>query len=406
MTIRTLLARWYGVAVVGIRRTLARTTHTARQRVRFSVLGVAVAITLLLVVTGIGMGLTGGTTIQDDDVDYWIVPEGDGSGSPLVSTDAPQFGSVHDTADTIRATEGVDSASPVLSQVLRVTAGDSSEYVLVVGIVNDGGIGQVSGVNASALTHHDPYYGDGEYDGEWTGEVALSRSAGSTLNATAGDQLTISGNDSFTVTSVDGDSTTTVGDIPTAVIQLSELQQLTGATTHDSAGQIVVGTNDPGVREDLEGVYPSSTVNSRTEMTASQTMDSDLSLALALTAIVVAVSIGTLFVVTTMGLELVADRTQLATMSAIGLSGRTQLGIIGVQILATTAIGGVLGALGGLAGIRLTNEIAIRTLTSEPIAFSHPVFVLYGVAVAVLIGICSLPVLLLVTRRVTGGVPQ
>ncbi|MCU4975014.1 ABC transporter permease [Halobacteria archaeon AArc-m2/3/4] len=402
MSLRTLLARWYGVAIVGMRRTLARTTHTARQRVRFSVLGVAVAITLLLVVTGIGMGLTGGTTVQDDGIDYWIVPESGGSSSPLVSTDAPQFGSVHETAETVRATEGVDSASPVLSQVLRVTAGDSAEYVLVVGIVNDGGVDQISGVNVTALSHHDHYYNDGE----WTGEVALSRSAGATLNVSEGDQLTIAGNTSFAVTSVDGDATTTVGDVPTAVVQLSELQTLTGASAHDSADQFVVGTNDPAVREDLEDVYPSSTVNSRSEMTASQTMDSDLSVALALTAFVVAISIGTLFVVTTMGLELVADRTQLATMSAIGLSGRSQLGIIAVQILATTAIGGIVGAVGGLAGIRLTNEIAMRTLTSEPIAFSHSVFGLYGVVVAVLIGVCSLPVLLLVTRRVTGGVPQ
>ncbi|MCU4743617.1 FtsX-like permease family protein [Natronoglomus mannanivorans] len=402
MSLRTLLARWYGVAAVGMRRTLARTTHTARQRVRFSVLGVAVAITLLLVVTGIGMGLTGGTTVQDDGIDYWIVPESGGSSSPLVSTDAPQFGSVHETAETIRATEGVDSVSPVLSQVLRVSSAESTEYVLVVGIVNDGGVDQISGVNVTGLSHHDPYYNDGE----WTGEVALSRSAGATLDATEGDQLTIGGNTSFAVTSVDGDTSSAVGDVPTAVVQLSELQTLTGATAHDSADQFVVGTNDPAVRADLEDVYPSSTVNSRSEMTASQTMDSDLSVALALTAFVVAISIGTLFVVTTMGLELVADRTQLATMSAIGLSGRTQLGIIAVQILATTAIGGIVGAIGGLAGIRLTNELAMRTLTSEPIAFSHPIFGLYGVVVAVLIGICSLPVLLLVTRRVTGGVPQ
>ncbi len=137
-------------------------------------------------------------------------------------------------------------------------------------------------------------------------------------------------------------------------------------------------------------------------MTAAEIADSDISLALALAAFVVSLVIGTLFVLTTAGLEIVADRTQLATMSAIGVTTRSQLVLTGVQTMILTGLGGLVGSIGGLGLIWLTNTVAMETLTTEPIAVSHPLFVAYGVLVALVIGVVSLPYLLVLTRRVTG----
>ena len=399
------LVRWIGMVRVGCRQTLVRTTRTARGRVRYSVLGVGIAIALLVVVTGIGIGLATGTTVYDDGVDYWIVPEGENERSPLVATDGPQFGSVHETNDRILAYEGVDSATPVLTQVMRMERGDTSEYVLVVGIINDEKLDRVAGVDSDSLEPNDPHYAGGSYDGTWTGEVVLSRSTATLLETTEGDELTIAGNDSFAVAAVDDGSGDSIGEIPVALVQLSELQQLTGATAHDQADQFVVGTTDPAVADDLETIYPQSSVLTRGEMTAAQTFDSDLPLALAVTAFVVALTIGTLFVVTTTGLEVLTDRRQLATMSAIGMSTGSQVGLVGVRTLVTTAVGGVIGAIAGAVGIWGVNALAARTVGVDAVAFFHPILLLYGVGVALLVGLLSLPYLLILTRRVTGGVP-
>ncbi|WP_083902879.1 ABC transporter permease [Natrinema versiforme] len=404
MKIRKLLIRWLGLVSVGIRRTASRATYTAKQRIRFSVLGVAIVIALLVMVTSLGVGLATSTTVYDEDIDYWIVPDTNSPESPLIATDNPQFSSVHETNNRIREHEEVESATPVLSQVLQMGTNETKEYILVVGIINTPELDRVSGLGSSPLTPNDPYYANGEYKGEWTGNTVLSQSAAETLSVSSGDPISVAGNNSFTVTAVDNQSRS-VGNVPTALVQLSELQSLTGSTTYDQAEQFVVGTNSPTVQSDLQEIYPDSSVRSRGEMTASNTRDSDLSLALALTAFLVSLSIGLLFVVTTSGLEIVADRQQLAILSAMGISTKSQLKLVGVQTIVMTGVGGLLGAVSGLVGIRLMNIAATRTITTEPIAVSHPLFVGYGISVALLIGLLSLPFLLVAARRVSGGVP-
>ncbi|NKE37480.1 ABC transporter permease [Natronococcus sp. JC468] len=401
MNLRRLLARWLGLIAVAIRQTASRATYTAKQRIQFSVLGVAVVIALLVMVTGLGVGIATSTTVADEDIDYWIVPETEGSSSPLVATDDPQFGSAHETNTQIRQKEEVESSTPVLSQIHQIEANGTSEFVLITGIINSPEVDRVSGLNSDLLTPNDPYY----TSGEWTGEVVLSPSVAETLAVSPGDSITVADNSSFTVTAIDEQSGTS-GGIPSALVQLSEFQAVTGSASYDQADQFVVGTNSPSVEEDLADVYPESTVNSRGEMMASNTQNSELSLSLALTAFVVSLSIGTLFVVTTSGLEIVTDRQQLTILSVMGVSVRSQLQLIGTQTLVMTGLGGIIGSIGGLAGIRLINAIAVRTVTTEPIAVSRPLFLGYGLGVALLIGLLSLPVLLLVARRVSGGVPQ
>ncbi|ELZ08686.1 hypothetical protein C478_17401 [Natrinema thermotolerans DSM 11552] len=402
MKIRELLTRWVGFVALGIRRTALRATHTARQRIRFSGLGVAVAIALLVMVTGLSVGLATSTTVYDDDIDYWIVPDSESPESPLVATDSPQFSSVHETNDRITAIDGVESSTPVLAQVLRVGTNESDEYVLIIGVINSPALEDVSGLNTDSLTPHDPYYGDGEYNGTWTGDAVLSEGTAELLAVTTNDSVTIAGNRSFTVTDIESQSSD-VGNVPTALVQLSELQHVTGATTYDQADQFVVSTSSPAVRDDLEGIYPQSSVQSRGEMTASSTRNSDMALALAATALTVALVIGTLFVVTTSGLELVADRQQLAVLSAMGISVGSQIRLVGAQTLVLTGLGGIVGAVCGIGGIRLINAVAVRTITTEPIAVVSPWFVPYGTGVGLFVGLLSLPFLVVVTRRVTGG---
>ncbi|MFP9191313.1 ABC transporter permease [Natrialbaceae archaeon A-CW1-1] len=400
--LRSWLTRWRGLIAVACRQTVSRATYTARQRVLFSILGVAVAISLLVVVTAIGVGLATSTTVYDDDVDYWIVPESDGGSSPLIATDRPAFGGAHETAAELEHHPEIEYVSPIVTDVVRIEHGDRSEYVLVVGVISSPGIGTVAGLDAEALTANDPYYTDTD---NWTGEVILSKSAATHLDVDTNDTVTVGGTDGFTVVNVGESRAPGSATFPIALVQLSELQALTGGGEHDLADQFVVGTNAPTVKDDLEQVYPQSAVLTRAEMTASETMGSDLPLALSVAALVVAIGVGTLFVVATMGLELVAERRQLATLAALGISTGSQLRLITVQTLITTALGGLLGGVGGLVAAALVNELALTLLTSAPIAYLHPFLVGYGLLVALVIGIVSVPFLLVLTHRLSRGVP-
>jgi len=365
-----------------------------------SVLGVVVAVSLLVNVTSIGVGLAAGTTIYDTETDYWVVPDTEGAQSPLLSLDGTQFGSVHDTTERMQAIDGVESATPVLSQIYRVQAGERGEYVVVFGIINSPGLETVLGLDTTPLATGDPYYTTGER----TGEIVLSSGAASLLEVANGDSVTIRGTD-FTVRAVSERSGSTVGNVPTGVVHLSELQAMTGADDYDQADQFVVTTQSRSVKSELAGIYPDASVHSRSEMAVSQTLDSDLSLALALTSFIIAVVIGTLFVVTTMGLEIVADRQNLTTLSAIGVSTRSQLGLIAMQVFTTVGIGGVLGGIVGLGAIVLVNRVAMQLLTSEPVALFHPLLAIYGAGASLVIGLISIAYLLVLTKRVSGGVP-
>jgi len=394
------VARWLGIASVGLRRALTRALRTNRQRAVFSVLGVVVAVSLLVVVTSIGVGLAAGTTVYDTETDYWVVPETEGAQSPLLSLDGTQFGSVHDTTARMQEIDDVEAATPVLSQVYRVQAGENGEYVVVFGIINSPTVETVLGIETTALATGDPYYESGER----TSEIVLSRGAAELLAVTRGDTVTVRGT-AFTVAGVSDRSGGTAGTVPTALMHLSELQAVTGADEYDQADQFVVTTQSRGVKSELAGIYPESAVHSRSEMAVSQTLDSDLSLALAVTSFIVAVVIGTLFVVTTMGLEIVADRQNLTTLSAIGVSTRSQLGLIAMQVLTAVGLGGLLGGIVGLGAIVLVNRAAMHLLTNEPIALFHPLFAVYGAAASLAIGAVSIAYLLVLANRVSGGVP-
>jgi putative ABC transport system permease protein len=69
-------------------------------------------------------------------------------------------------------------------------------------------------------------------------------------------------------------------------------------------------------------------------------------------------------------------------------------------VLTITAIGGVVGVILGLGGIRVTNIVAQRTLTSGDVASTEPVVIAFGFVISGVIGLLVLPYLALLLRRV------
>jgi len=399
------LRRVLTLVQLSFRRTYVRATQTAPGRTWLSVGGVTLAVGLMVVVTGIGVGIATQSTVYSEDVDYWVTPETDGGSSALVSTDTPQFGSVHSVTTNLSSQESIQYASPVLTQPIRIkTVSGEAEYVLAVGVVKQPQFGEVSAVTTTGLTDNDPYY----TQQTWTGEVVLSSGAAELLSASEGDRLKITrpsraAGRNFSVTTIDP-GTQSGSQFPVAVMQLSELQTITGADTNDEAGQIVVSSTDPDVRAMLADLYPRSEVSTRAGLNAQAVLEEQLPLALSVTAAIISVVIGTLFVMTTTGLSVAADRERLATLAAIGISKQTRFRLIAVEILTITFVGGLLGIGVGRGAITVANVFAQRTITTGAVASTEPIVLAFGLVVAGVIGLLALPYLAFLLSRIGNAV--
>ncbi|WP_159900256.1 FtsX-like permease family protein [Salinirussus salinus] len=393
------------VALVGLgaRRIVGR-VRIAPQRVLLCVLGVGLAVGLMVAVTGISLGLASQTVIEGDDVDYWVVPKGADVQSLAVSTGGVQLGGVHGASERLAADPRVEYATPVLLELLPVRDATTGEqtYVLAVGVVARQE-GTVLGLPTDPLAPGDPHYANGSYDGPWTGDVVLNEAAATLTNASTGARLDLvrgGANRSLTVSGVgSGETTTGVGTPPLALVHLSELQSLTGATEGDLADQVLVSTDDRGVRERVERVYPRTTVVTRSGLAAQQVTASNLPLAVAVAALVSAVVVGVLFVTTLMGLEVNADRRHLGTLAALGLGRRSRSLLVAAETVTVSLLGGVVGVVLGLLAILAMNFLGGATSGVGAVARFDPLLLGYALAVAAVIGLLGALYPILLSRR-------
>lgn len=380
---------------LGVAQTAGKLRTGESRRLLLTVVGVALAVALMVSVTGVAVNLASGSTVQGDDVDYWIVPEGGSVSSVAVSVEGPQLGAVHNTTNRIESDNRVSFATPVELQILQVSTAESSEYVLAAGVIPPGGDRDIIGLPSQHLTPGDPHYANGRYDGPWTGEAVVSSAAAELLDIEEGMTLTpaqATTNQTFRATAIaEGDLAGGVGPIPVILVHTSELQTITNTADQDQADQILVSTNDPAVRSTLESVYPETQVLLRAGLVGSDLSTSSLPVAVAVTALLATVAIGTLFVATLMGLESIATRETIAVRAALGFSTTSQMFIVLAQTLTIAGVGGGIGTVAGLGGIYLLNAGATPVAGVDQIAAFHPVLLVYGPSVAVVIGVLATP---------------
>lgn len=397
--------RLLSIIGLGFRRILGRLSGSASTRVLLSAAGVAIAVMLMTTVSGVALGLASQGTVQSDDVDYWIVPEETGESSSVLAVGGAQLGDVHTTAAELQRDDRVQFATPVQLRVVNIQnpRTETDEYVLAIGVIPQDGSESIAGLPLRGMTPGDPYYANGSYDGTWTGEAVLSDAAAELLETSTGESLAIrsgGANRTIQVTNVSQAGLSSgAGPIPVVVLHLGELQTIAGGTESDIADQILVSTNDASLKADLEASIPGTTVVSRSGVSTQGVSTSDLSLAVALTAFVTAVVVGVLFVGTMMGLEVMADRTELALLAAIGYSSRSRAVLVLTETVAVSVVGGIAGVgLGGL-GIMLFNRLATQYFGVGTIATFEPFLLLYGLTVSVLIGVVAAPYPIWVSRR-------
>lgn len=400
------LTRLRGTAGLAVTVVLRRLRHTAPRRIVYTVLGVALAVGMFVLVAGVGLGLATQGSAVGSNADYRVVPESESSATLPVSVGGPRLGSAHDVADRLTARDDVRYASPVAVTLAEMTRGDTTEYVLVFGVVAHPEM-TAGGLSADPLTPGDPHYANGTYGDPKTNEVVVSSATADLLRTTAGDAVTVRAHGDasrqatrMTVVNVSASSAAGLDSVPVALVHLSELQAMTGDTERDPADQLVVSAESPAVRDDLETLYDRTEVVTRGSASGAGP-DADLALAIGGAGVVVSLVVGSLFVATTIGLEIRRDRHLWATLSALGFSAPSRALVVLVQTGLITLAGGVIGVGLGRIGIAVANAGVGRYVDATTVAVFRPDVALAGLAVSAGIGAVTGPYLLWLTSRGT-----
>jgi putative ABC transport system permease protein len=350
------------------------------------------AVGVLVVVTGLSLGLAGGSSIQSNDVNYWILPDDDQQGISPVGYEGARLGSVHQTSAELRADAQIDHASPVAVQPIQLTEPTTDEqvWVLALGIIPSESGYEIGGIETSPLSPGDPYYANGTYNGTWTGEMVASPSTTELLGVERGARLeTTEANRQLQVTAVAEENPRVgVNEAPVVLLHLAELQRLSKTATNDQATQILVLT-DANIGSRLENVYPETTVEKRQGLFSVGATPSSLPFAMAVGSGLVAFGIGVAFVATMMGLELTATRSSLALLSAIGFRRRSIAVVLLAETVTVAVLGGIVGVAVGAFGIAAVNTGLGRVVGLPPVGTFDPVLIGYGIAAAVLVGVVS-----------------
>ncbi|ELZ09952.1 hypothetical protein C479_10275 [Halovivax asiaticus JCM 14624] len=383
-------ARWRRLvgwlALTGERFT-TRATATAPGRIGASVAGVAIAVGLLLIVTGLTLGMVAPASGYGGD-EYWVSPETEAS-SPLVSAGEPQFGAADEAAARMRGMDGVDAVSPVLIEHQLVKSADGeTEPVIVVGVDPAAAI-DVYGLSPAAIAAPD--------------DAVVTAGTASALGVEDGESITFAGFDRTTTVAAIDEGSGTAAAAPTILVELETLQSLTGADEHDAADRFVV-EGASGLEDELASVYDRSTVSTGTGLAADRLFTADLPLALSLAALLVSIVVGTLFVSVVTAMEVAADRDVLATLAAIGVPAHRRVALYAGQSMLVALSGGVVGIALGFGGISLANRVAAGLVEVVAPVVAHPLLIPYGLGAALVVGVVTIPVVWLTVRRVEAEV--
>ncbi|MCU4925145.1 ABC transporter permease [Halobacteria archaeon AArc-dxtr1] len=395
------IARWRGLVAISIARLWNRTTGTRSGRLVASVGAVALTIALLVVVTGVALGLADAGAVDDTDADVTIAPE---DGNVLASVDGvegPRLGETSDRSADIGSQEGVSHVSPVLVEPVRIEAAgdDEPRTVLLVGVVPDEESRTVGGLPTDELSS-----GESALEaGDLTGEIVLSAVAADRLGAAPGDDLVAA--DSPEVAGAGAPTVTTTAvesaddETPIALVHLDDLQQLSGAADGQLADRILVWGDEDAATAAADDAYPDATVESSASADPSALFGDGLAFATSALAFVVSVAICASFVATTAAMTVNEDRKTLAVLTSVGFPTRSRLAFVASSTLATTLCGAVVGTAIGAVGIYGLNAAAAATIAPGAIAQFHPVFVPYALAVALVSGLVAIPYPLTVAAR-------
>ncbi|WP_241434677.1 ABC transporter permease [Natrialba asiatica] len=428
--------RWVGLGRLAVTRLWKRTTKTTSRRVIATISAVALTIALLVVVTGVALALADGGTTTENDADVQVTPESTDLLSSINGVEGARLGEANERAASIRAGEGVDHATPVLTEPMRLerageggtTVTESNETdanatdnrtatdpqtILLVGVTPDEEPRTVAGLPTNELAAESNAAAD---DTVTTGtnataapgqrELVLSTTAAERLGVTAGDELAVSSSQfeatdtpppTVTVTAVaetSGDDET-----PVALGHLRALQTLSGASEGELADRVLVWGESDAAADEAAAAYPDATVETPDRTDPSLLFDDGLAFVTSVLALVVGVAICAAFVATTAGMTVNEDRRMLAVLESVGFPTHSRLAIVAISTQALTLCGALLGGVLGFVGIHALNAVASGTIAPGAIAETHPLFLPYALVIACVAGLIAIPYPLVIAAR-------
>lgn len=401
----TRRSRWCGILGVSVTRLWKRTVRTRSSRVLATVCAVALTIALLVVVTGVALGLADGGAVDDADADVQIVPEESGTLSAVDGVEGPRLGETNDRAETIRESDGVDHASPVLIEPVELESpsDDESVTILLVGVDTDDESRTVGGLSTAQLAGGDDG-GDNESDAtSQDGTIVLSEPAADRLDAAPDDDIAVGsshvpeGVPAPSMTATDIESTD--DETPVALVDLEQLQTLSGADDDQLADQVLVWGDDDAAASAADDEYPDAAVETHDGTDPSALFNDGLAFATSVLTFVIGIAICASFVATTAGMTVTEERRTLAVLEAVGYPTRSRLSIVAVSTMLTTIVGALVGIVLGIGGIALVNAIATATIAPGAVAIVHPILVPYALGVALVSGLVAIPYPLAVAAR-------
>lgn len=340
----------------------------ARSRLLLAVLGVAVAVLLVTLMTGLGYGVTraGTDALGYIDQDVWA------SAGPLQLAPGRVGGvensllDAHGEASAIEADPGVETAEALAFQSVYIGA-DSEEFDTVVGVgVTGNGSGVGLGGQTGVFEDEDVHYANGSYDGPTTGAIVLNTALADRLDVSTGDTVHVGGTvldarqNEFTVVAISRRFSVFLG-APTAVVHLSELQTIAGTSGSDRASLIGVRLSpetpsDETLRR-LRAEHEQLTFRTQRQQFRSVFENQGAVLASVVTLVVLAVTVGVALVANTLGLVVYQQRAALSALRALGFRARSLVFTVVLQGVVVSTVGVVLGTLatpvlaGGINGV-------------------------------------------------------
>lgn len=392
-------ARWLGLTSLTIFRLWKRATRGGSGRVLTTVAAVAVTIALLLVVTGIAVGLADGGLASESDADVAVTPDSTTTLSTVDGVEEPRLGATSERAQSLRTEDGVDHASPVLLETARLEAeGGDERTVLLVGIEPDDGSRTVAGLPT-----------DGLEGGDGASGVVLSQAVADDLRVETGADVAVSSartgpqadEPTLSVSAVENVRTDSEETGPVVLLHVEDLREIADSEDRDLANHLLLWGDPDRAEVAAAGTYPDATVERVGGTNPSSLFGDGLAFATSLLALVIGVVISASFVATTMGMTVDEDRKSLAVLAAVGFPTRSRLAIVALSTALTTLAGALVGIGLGILAIVTVNTLAVATVAPEAVAVVHPLFVPYAVAVSLLAGLVATPYPLAIATRTT-----
>jgi putative ABC transport system permease protein len=370
-----------------------------RGRAALAVVGIALAVLLVVLLSGLGYGLTttGGQAIDWLDRDLWATTGPVAFAPGAVGGVENPIEDAHLVADRMSRVEGVSEVQALAFQAVYVSP-DGEEFDTVVGVGGTDSGDTIVIQQGRTFSGDDVHYADGTYEGPMTHEAIVGPRLADRYDLEPGDTLHVGGTlaaareNEFEVVGVSNTFSRFLG-TPTVALHLSELQEVSGGTGNDRAAILAVtladGADPAAVERRIERAFPRFSVRTNDEQVGAVIGNQGPVLAAATTLVALAVVAGAALVTNVLALLVAQQRERFAALKAAGVSGRLLAVTVLAQGLAVGLLGGLLGLALALPAATLLNRV-VADLAGFSDLLATPAWLLAaGVALAAAVGVAG-----------------